>query len=185
MWITRLRAATRHGWTDPDRSYIKTFMKSSDPKMPSLRSRRHGRKARSPGVHEAPSLASLGGWRALLANPGLVLNTWRHGGAVGRDGVGNQYFEERHATRPDGRARRWVMYAGGAREASLVPPEWHAWLHFTTDAPLSEAGRRDWQRPHQPNLTGTPGAYRPRGHDYLGGQRAGVSADYEPWTPDA
>ncbi|MEE3502709.1 NADH:ubiquinone oxidoreductase subunit NDUFA12 [Acidiphilium acidophilum] len=160
-------------------------MKSSDPKMPSLRSRRHGRKAVSAGAHEAPSLASLGGWRALLANPGLVLNTWRHGGAVGRDGVGNQYFEERHATRPDGRARRWVMYAGGARDASLVPPEWHAWLHFTTDAPLSEAGRRDWQRPHQPNLTGTPWAYRPRGHDYLGGQRAGVSADYEPWTPDA
>lgn len=129
-----------------------------------------------------PTLADLGGWRALIANPGLVLTTMRHGGAVGQDGTGNRYFEER---RPVGRARRWVVYAGRSREASLVPPEWHGWLHFTTDAPLSDAGRFAWQLPHEPNLTGTPLAYRPKGHDYAGGARARASADYEPWTPDA
>lgn len=154
----------------------------------SARLRGSSRNGRSDDVaHTLPSpdLRSLGGWRALVGNPGLILTTLRHGGLVGRDGMGNQYFEERRPSRPDGRARRWVVYAGRAREASLVPPEWHAWLHFTTDAPLSEAGRRDWQRPHEPNLTGTPRAYRPRGHDYRGGHRAGISADYEPWAPDA
>jgi NADH:ubiquinone oxidoreductase subunit len=132
----------------------------------------------------APSLASLGGWRALVSNPGLILNTLRHGGTVGQDDLGNRYFEERRPTRPDGRARRWVVYAGRARDASLVPAEWHAWLHFTTDAPISDAGRRPWQLPHEPNMTGTALAYRPKGHDYVGGTRTRVSADYEPWTPD-
>ena len=34
-----------------------------------------------------------------------------------------------------GRAKRWVVYAG-APEASMVGPEWHAWLHHLTDEPL-------------------------------------------------
>ncbi|MDD2877916.1 MAG: NADH:ubiquinone oxidoreductase subunit NDUFA12 [Acidiphilium sp.] len=121
----------------------------------------------------------------MFSNPGLVLGTLRRGGAVGQDDTGNQYFEERRPSRSDGRGRRWVVYAGGARDASLVPPEWHAWLHFTTDAPLSAAEHLPWQRPHEPNLTGTARAYRPRGHDYEGGARASASADYEPWTPNA
>lgn len=133
----------------------------------------------------APSLASLGGWRALFANPGLVLDTMRHGGFVGQDFEGNRYYQENRATRPDGKKRRWVVYANRARDASLVPPEWHAWLHFTTDAPLLAQPRRPWQRPYVPNLTGSAGAYRPSGHDYAGGFRARASGDYEAWTPDA
>ncbi len=94
-----------------------------------------GRSGRA-GSGGAPTLAALGGWRALIDNPGLILTTLRRGLTVGQDSLGNRYFEERHPTRPDGRARRWVIYAGRARDASLVPAEWHAWLHFTTDAPL-------------------------------------------------
>lgn len=145
----------------------------------------NGIPAHVPSHVAGPTLAALGGWRRLVANPGLVLHTMRRGVMVGQDGYGNRYFEERQASRPDGRKRRWVIYAGGAREASLVPAEWHAWLHFLTDEPLSEAARRPWQKPHQPNLTGTPGAYRPRGHDYRGGQRVRGSGDYESWTPEA
>ncbi|WP_374223264.1 NADH:ubiquinone oxidoreductase subunit NDUFA12 [Acidocella sp. C78] len=132
----------------------------------------------------APTLASLGGLRRLLANPGLTLHTLRHGALVGQDSFGNRYFEERTPTRPDGRKRRWVIYAGGAREASMVPAEWHSWLHFLTDEPLSETARRPWQKPHQPNQTGTAGAYRPRGHDYRGGARRVTTGDYESWTPE-
>jgi NADH:ubiquinone oxidoreductase subunit len=36
---------------------------------------------------------------------------------------------------------------------------------------------------HQPNLTGTPQAYRPAGHDYAGGRRNRTTGDYEAWTP--
>ena len=114
-------------------------------------------------------------------NLGTRLFTWLKGQRVGADSLGNVYYEERSA-RPGYRARRWVAYAG-APEASLVPPEWHAWLHYTTDAPLVEHNRRPWEKPHLPNVTGTPASYRPPGHDYQGGHRARATGDYEAWTP--
>lgn len=112
---------------------------------------------------------------------GTRLHTWFSGRPVGSDAAGNRYFETKRP-RLNVRTRRWVLYAG-AGDASEVPPEWHAWLHHTTDAPIAEAARRSWQLPHQPNLTGTPGAYRPRGHDYRGGHRPHATGDYESWTP--
>jgi NADH:ubiquinone oxidoreductase subunit len=127
-------------------------------------------------MDRAPALAYI-----CAMNIGTRLFTWLHGRRVGRDAAGNVYFEERRRGRRL-RARRWVWYAGEP-EASRVPPEWHAWLHYTTPAPLSEQGRQAWQKPHLPNLTGTPESYRPLGHDYSGGHRAHASGDYEAWTP--
>jgi NADH:ubiquinone oxidoreductase subunit len=113
---------------------------------------------------------------------GTKLFTYFRGQLVGSDDFGNRYFTER-ARRPDAlRQRRWVMFKG-AEEASAVPPEWHAWLHYTTDAPISMEGRKSWQKPHLPNLTGTAAGYRPSGHDYEGGRRAATTGDYEAWTP--
>jgi len=114
-------------------------------------------------------------------NIGTRLFTWLHGVAVGTDSLGNRYFEEKRY-RSGLRRRRWVAYAG-APDASTVPPEWHAWLHYTTEAPIPDTGRRPWQKPHLANLTGTPEGYRPPGHDYTGGTRAAASSDYEAWTP--
>jgi NADH:ubiquinone oxidoreductase subunit len=114
-------------------------------------------------------------------NIGTRLYTWLHGRLVGRDAAGNRYYEQRRP-RHGARVRRWVAYAGPP-DASAVPPEWHAWLHYTTNAPLPEGHQRPWQRPHLPNLTGTPRAYRPPGHDYEGGHRARATGDYEAWTP--
>jgi NADH:ubiquinone oxidoreductase subunit len=116
-------------------------------------------------------------------NIGTRLHTWLSGRLVGRDGEGNVYYEDKKL-RPGLHRRRWVAYAG-LPEASKVPPEWHAWLHYTTDAPLPETGRRPWQKPHLPNFTGTPASYRPPGHDYQGGTRAPATGDYESWTPGA
>jgi NADH:ubiquinone oxidoreductase subunit len=128
------------------------------------------------------SMGQLGGLRGLIRNPSLVLLTlWRRRGYAGEDTAGNLYFE-RPGSSKTARPRRWVVYAG-APDASSVTPEWHAWLHYLTDAPLAPAAK-PWQRPHQPNLTGTASGYRPAGHDYEGGQRAPASADYESWTPD-
>ena len=50
--------------------------------------------------------------------------------------------------------KRWVIY-NGIVEASKVPAEWHAWLHYTAEAPLSTANEFEWQKEHLPNLTGT------------------------------
>jgi len=113
-------------------------------------------------------------------NIGTRIFTLLNGRVVGRDGNGNVYYEDKNLR--DGKRRRWVDYAG-APDASAVPPEWHAWLHYTTDAPLPDTGKRPWQKPHRANPTGTAGSYRPAGHDYSGGQRAAATGDYEAWTP--
>ena len=112
---------------------------------------------------------------------GLRISTLFRGRFIGKDQVGNRYYETRRA-RARVRSRRWVLYAG-APEASAVPPEWHAWLHHTTATPIPLSERKPWQQPHQPNLTGTAGSYRPPGHDYRGGHRPPATGDYESWTP--
>lgn len=112
---------------------------------------------------------------------GTWLFTRLNGRRVGTDAAGNVYYEDKRP-RAERRTRRWVVYNGDV-EASRVPPEWHAWLHYTVDAPLAETARRPWQKPHVPNATGTALSYRPSGHDYQGGHRARATGDYEPWTP--
>lgn len=114
-------------------------------------------------------------------NIGTKIFTWLRGIPVGTDADGNRYFTEKRP-RAHGRTRRWVIY-NGPSEATAVPPEWHSWLHYTTDQPLPETGRKPWQKPHQANATGTAASYRPAGHDYRGGARVAASGDYEAWTP--
>lgn len=116
-------------------------------------------------------------------NIGTRLFTLLKGRSVGTDATGNVYYQERRP-RPNMRSRRWVIYARSP-EASDVPPEWHAWLHYTTETPLTDAPHRPWQKPYVPNLTGTAASYRPAGHDYRGGHRAAATGDYEFWTPPA
>ncbi len=110
--------------------------------------------------------------------------TWLRGEQVGVDSEGNKYYHERRVP-SDRRRRRWVVYQG-ADEASRVPPEWHAWLHYTVDKMPDPQNSiiQPWQEVHQPNLTGTDGAYRPPGHTLEGGRRAAATGDYEPWTPN-
>jgi NADH:ubiquinone oxidoreductase subunit len=116
-------------------------------------------------------------------NIGTRIFTWLHGRRIGSDAAGNIYYEDKRAAVRGHRVRRWVAYSG-VPEASDVPPEWHAWLHYTTDAPIKVAHPRPWQKPHLPNFTGTPLGYRPKGHDYQGGHRAAATGDYEAWSPD-
>lgn len=105
--------------------------------------------------------------------------TWRHGRHVGDDTYGNRYYEHK-----SGERKRWVIYKG-TPEASKVPPYWNAWLHYTTDeVPAKDFERRDWEAPHQPNLTGTRNAYRPSGHVTRGGERAKATGDYSAWSPE-
>ncbi|HEX3350441.1 MAG TPA: NADH:ubiquinone oxidoreductase subunit NDUFA12 [Acetobacteraceae bacterium] len=112
---------------------------------------------------------------------GTRIFTWLNGQRVGEDSLGNIYFAEKRARRGQPRPRRWVLYKG-MPDASTVPPEWHAWLHYTADAPLPTPSQ-PWVKPHLPNLTGTPEGYRPPGHDYEGGQRPPATGDYEAWIP--
>ena len=66
------------------------------------------------------------------------------------------------------------------------PQGWYGWLHHTVDTPPTEENyvRKEWELPHQPNLTGTPLAYRPPGALEAGGLRPASTGDYEAWSPD-
>lgn len=106
------------------------------------------------------------------------------GKKIGTDTLGNIYYE---AAPRKGykRTRRWVMYKD-TPDASAVPPEWHGWLHHQSNNVPNEEGasyRREWQKPHRINLTGTNQAYRPKGHALSQGKRERATGDYEAWSP--
>ena len=110
---------------------------------------------------------------------GTWLMTKLQGEPVGTDTFGNRYFQNK-----DG-SRRWVLY-NGTVEASRVPPEWHGWLHHTYAEPPTTAPHkpRGSETPHQPNLTGTDGAYRPDGSLAKSGARPPATGDYQAWKPE-
>jgi NADH:ubiquinone oxidoreductase subunit len=109
---------------------------------------------------------------------GTRLFTWRYGTKVGEDEFGNVYYQTK-----DGK-RRWVVYRYQS-EASLVPPEWHGWLHYTVDVPPTDEAykARPWEKAYEPNLTGTPIAYRPPGSILKPDAGKMIPRDYEPWRP--
>jgi len=122
---------------------------------------------------------------------GTRLMTMLRGELVGSDAAGNRYYRDKSQKKLEkgggrfSREKRWVIY-NGEPEASRVPPEWHAWLHHTVDDVPADGGKLKyaWQQPHQPNLTGTPDAYRPPGSLLRGGHRQAAAGDYEPWQPE-
>ena len=119
------------------------------------------------------------------ATIGTLFTIAKRGELVGTDEFGNRYYQSRDNSSYDGRKRRWVIYDGYA-EASKVAPDWHGWLRYTFDEPPSEGGmaRRSWERPHLPNLTGTPMAWRPKGSLASEGRRPAATGDYQAWTPE-
>jgi NADH:ubiquinone oxidoreductase subunit len=110
---------------------------------------------------------------------GTRFYTWRRGEFVGEDEYANRYYRER------GGERRWVIYNGEV-DASRIPPGWHGWLHRRTDTPPSQEryALRPWEKPHQPNLTGTPAAHHPPGSLRAPGARSAASAHYQAWKPE-
>lgn len=119
------------------------------------------------------------------ATIGTLFTIAKRADLVGSDELGNRYYQSRDNKSYDGRKRRWVVYNGYA-EASKVSPDWHGWLHYTFDEPPTEAPlpRRRWEKDHQPNLTGTPLAWRPPGSLAAEGVRPAATGDYEAWKPE-
>jgi NADH:ubiquinone oxidoreductase subunit len=113
---------------------------------------------------------------------GTRLHTWRYGTKVGSDEFGNTYYTGGNDS--EGRTRRWVIY-NGYSEATTIPSGWHGWMHYRTDVAPSDQDYkpREWQKPHEQNLTGTAAAYRPEGSIANTGVRPKVTGDYDAWTP--
>jgi NADH:ubiquinone oxidoreductase subunit len=120
------------------------------------------------------------------ASIGARFHIGRRGVFVGQDEMGNKYYEAKDISDSyDGRKRRWVIYNGYA-EASKVSPDWHGWLHHTFQDPPTTAPlrRQAWEKDHVPNLSGTVGAWRPKGSLSRGGERQKATGDYEAWKPE-
>lgn len=119
--------------------------------------------------------------RAVTWWNGSTLNTqfytWRKGVKVGEDEQGNTFYRSR-----DGK-RRWVIFNGEA-EASRVSADWHGWLHHTFDEMPGDKPlpKKDWEKPHVENLTGTMLAYAPAGS--IRTKEPKERSDYEAWTPE-
>jgi NADH:ubiquinone oxidoreductase subunit len=111
--------------------------------------------------------------------------TWRKGEHVGTDEAGNHYYRAKSAM-PDSIAeRRWVIF-NGYSEASAIPPGWHGWMHHRVNAvpSSSDAPSHEWEKPHQPNLTGTAKSYRPPGSIVGAGQPKPNEPGYQAWRPE-
>ncbi|MFP7675364.1 NADH:ubiquinone oxidoreductase subunit NDUFA12 [Marivita sp. S0852] len=119
--------------------------------------------------------------RAVTWWNGQTLNTqvytWRKGEKVGEDTQGNMFYQA------NGGKRRWVIF-NGEIEASRVDPDWHGWLHHTFKEPPTERPlvKKDWEKPHQENLTGTALAYAPAGS--IRRPIPEDRRDYEAWSPE-
>ena len=86
---------------------------------------------------------------------GTRIKTILYGKFVGKDSFGNKYYQSRNG-------KRWVIYFGEI-DASKIPVEWYSWIHFTPNKieKKHDLEKYNWQKPHQPNLTGTESAYYP------------------------
>ena len=112
--------------------------------------------------------------------------TWRKGERVGSDQFGNIYYRSRGGIADPtlGHERRWVIYNGEA-DASMIPSGWHGWIHHRVDTPPSDENYapREWEIAHQGNMTGSAGAYRPKGSTLRSGKPASTGQEYEAWKP--
>ena len=120
-------------------------------------------------------LKSVTWWNGQTLNTQFF--TWRKGEKVGEDDQGNIYYRNADDS------KRWVIF-NGEIEATRVSPEWHGWMHRTwdqtpTDKPVVH---KEWQKPHQENLTGTMLAYAPAGS--IRRENPADRDDYEAWSPE-
>jgi len=113
-------------------------------------------------------LGGHGGIKGLLLQ--LVrVNELRTGALVGVDKYGNKYFED---NRQFFGRHRWVIYTtemNGKRtlwevDGSMVPAEWHRWLHCMTDDPPTThppVAKKFLTDCHQINVSGSSQQYVP------------------------
>ena len=85
---------------------------------------------------------------------GTFLKTLFFGKLVGKDELGNKYYQNK-------RNERWVIYSDNI-EATKITSDWFLWIHHTIDKiPDNNAKKYIWQKAHIENKTGTKESYRP------------------------
>ena len=76
---------------------------------------------------------------------GTYIHTLFFGKLVGKDSLGNKYFESR-------KGKRWVIYKGEIN-ASKITSDWFSWMHHTTnDIPSDKKQKKQVLRKNQKSL---------------------------------
>ena len=107
---------------------------------------------------------------------GTIIYTWLYGKYVGQDESGNKYYSNNKDFN-NINGKRWVIYSKEV-DASKIPVEWFSWIHFTPNRIEKDHDLKkyDWQKPHQPNLTGTKKAYFPNKNN-----KNAIEKKYKSW----
>ena len=97
---------------------------------------------------------------------------------VGVDQFGNFYYVGKNKNYLNIH-KRYIVY-NGLDEGSKVPPMWHSWLHYLSDAipDKNQTTEYIWQKEHMPNVTGTKYAYDPAKSKYT------KLKTYSSWKPE-
>ena len=79
-----------------------------------------------------------------------------------------------------------VLFNVGYADPTTIPPGWYGWMHYRTNQVPTEGSYTPlpWEKPHEPNHTGTVLAYRPDGSLINKGERPRVTGDYDAWSPE-
>ena len=101
---------------------------------------------------------------------GTRIKTIFFGKLIGKDDFGNKYYQSKSG-------KRWVIYFDEI-DASKIPVEWFSWMHFMPNKIENnhELEKHVWQKPHQPNLTGTESAYYPNKN-----KKDAIQKKYKSW----
>ena len=86
---------------------------------------------------------------------GTRIQTFIFGKYVGKDSFGNRYYQNK-------KGKRWVIYKDEI-DASKISDEWYSWIHYIRNKieNTHDLKKHEWQKPHQPNQTGTDSSYHP------------------------
>jgi len=109
----------------------------------------------------------------------------RKGNLVGQDQFGNMYYEDESQMIGQD---RWVVYADRSKfDGSMVPSEWHGWLHHTNDRPPSQIPIEEpsYKKEHEfnfPSTFGTGANYVPPGF-LLKDSGVKTTVHYQSWHP--
>ena len=89
------------------------------------------------------------------ATIGTRIQTLIFGKYVGKDSFGNKYYQNK-------KGKRWVIYKDEI-DASKISDEWYSWIHYIRNKieNTHDLKKHEWQKPHQPNQTGTDNSYHP------------------------
>ena len=107
---------------------------------------------------------------------GTRIWSFLNGYKVGEDIFGHVYLRNKNDT------KRWVLYDGDV-DSTKVPPEWNAWLRYTSNIIPTLQKKYAWEKEHKKNQTGSKNLYNPSASVLNSSNNKKKKSEYESWSP--